>query len=83
VKTQLHRLGNSRAVVIPKPLLRQLGIEQAVEIELVGDHIELRPASAHPRTGWAQVLSALPESAFALTGEDRDWLDLPAPADPQ
>ncbi|MBV8154974.1 MAG: AbrB/MazE/SpoVT family DNA-binding domain-containing protein [Candidatus Eremiobacteraeota bacterium] len=42
MRTHLHRLGNSQAVVIPKPLLAHLGIERAVELELVEDHIEVR-----------------------------------------
>jgi antitoxin MazE len=77
MRTRLHRLGNSQAIVIPKPLLAQLGIERAVDLELVGDHLELRRPVAHPREAWAEALSALPESAFELSEEDRAWLDIP------
>lgn len=83
MKSQLHRLGNSQAVVIPKPLLKQLGIDRTVEVELVDDHIELRKPCAHPRQGWAQALSLLPEEAFATEIEDRVWLDMPAPQVPE
>jgi len=79
MRTQLHRLGNSQAIVIPKALLAHLGIDRAVELELVDDHIELRKPSAHPRHGWTEALSALPDSAFELSEEDRAWLDVPPP----
>jgi antitoxin MazE len=79
MRTQLHRLGNSQAVVIPKPLLAQLGIERQVELELVGDHLEVRRVSAHPRAGWAQAVSLLPADALVPTDEEREWLDMPGP----
>lgn len=79
MRSQLQRLGNSQAVVIPKPLLKHLGIERTVEVELVDDHIEVRRPSAHAREGWADALSLLPDDAFEPTGEDRAWLDLSGP----
>lgn len=66
-------------MVIPKPLLAQLGIERSVELELIDDHIELRKPAAHPREGWGEALSALPESAFEPSDEERFWLDIPWP----
>ena len=83
MRSQLHRLGNSQAVVIPKPLLKQLGIERAVEVELVDDHIEVRKAPAHPREGWAQALSLLPDDAFGIAAEDEAWLAMPGPEAPE
>ena len=79
MRTHLHRLGNSQAIVIPKPLLAQLGIERTVELDLIDDHIELRKPTAHPREGWSDALSALPESAFELHEDERFWLDIPSP----
>jgi antitoxin component of MazEF toxin-antitoxin module len=83
MRSQLHRLGNSHAVVIPKPLLKQLGIERAVEVELVDDHIEVRKPSSAPRQGWADALSLLPDEAFEVTSEDRVWLEMSGPELPQ
>ncbi|HEY9085079.1 MAG TPA: AbrB/MazE/SpoVT family DNA-binding domain-containing protein [Candidatus Tyrphobacter sp.] len=79
MKASLQRIGNSLGVVIPKPLLRQLGIERAVEIQLVDDHLEVRKLASHPREGWKSVMSALPQSAFDMTDEDREWLAMPEP----
>lgn len=83
MRSHLHRLGNSQAVVIPKPLLKQLGIERAIDVELVDDHIEVRKASEHPREGWADALSLLPDEAFAPHSEDSAWLDMAAPELPE
>lgn len=79
MRAKLQRIGNSHGVVIPKAVLTHLGIERSVEIELVGDHLEVRATPTHPRDGWREILSALPESAFELDNEDRAWLDLIAP----
>lgn len=79
MRTHLHKLGNSQAIVIPKPLLAQLGIDRAVELELIGDHIELRKVPAHPREGWSEALCALPEGALELSEDERFWLDIPTP----
>jgi antitoxin MazE len=83
LNAKLHRLGNSQAVVIPKPFLTQLGIERDVDVAIVGDHLEVRRPSRAPREGWAEKLSALPTSAFELTEDERAWLDMPGPEIPQ
>lgn len=80
MRTVLQRIGNSQGVVIPKPLLAQLGIERDVDLQIVNDHIEVRRAG-HAREGWAEAISALPAEAFALDDEDRAWLSFPNEAD--
>lgn len=56
VKTTLCRFGNSQGVLIPKPILAQVGFQEgAVE----GDAIVLRRAKEGVRTGWAQASEAL------------------------
>ncbi len=79
MKARLQRIGNSQGIVIPKAFLAHLGIDRTVDVELVEDRLEIRPVAAHPREGWNETLSALPQSAFELTEEDRAWLDLGAP----
>jgi antitoxin MazE len=68
MRTSLRKLGNSSAVIIPKPLLRQLGAEAGDEIELTlsEGRIVLAPIAAHPRAGWAEASKAL-----AASGEDK------------
>lgn len=60
----IPQVGNSRGILIPKPMLRQLGLEDAAEITLEGDAIVLRKPRRQPREGWAD--------AAKLIGDDAD-----------
>jgi antitoxin MazE len=51
--TTIRRLGNSRGVIIPKPLLEQAGLEREAEIALERGAIVLRKPRQNPREGWA------------------------------
>ena len=57
----LRRIGNSHGVVIPKPLLAQVGLETAsgAEMTIEGDAIVLRRPAATARAGWADAAKAL------------------------
>ncbi|MBN1425710.1 AbrB/MazE/SpoVT family DNA-binding domain-containing protein [Candidatus Fermentibacteria bacterium] len=64
MRTQLIRIGNSRGVRIPKPLIEQAGLSEEVELHVRKGQIVLsRPASA--RDGWARAVAEL-----AARGED-------------
>lgn len=54
MKTRLIRIGNSRGVRIPKPLLEQAGLEDEVQLRVVEDGIVIEAARA-PRAGWADA----------------------------
>jgi antitoxin MazE len=54
MKTKLVRIGNSRGVRIPKPLLEQAGLEEDVELHVVRAGIMIRGAP-QPRAGWAEA----------------------------
>ncbi len=58
MKTRLVRMGNSRGVRLPKPLIEQAGLSDEVELELRGNTIVIaaRPA---PRRGWAEAARKL------------------------
>jgi antitoxin MazE len=62
VRASLQRLGNSQGIIIPKPLLAQLGFEREVEIDVEDDALVIRKPKAHPRAGWAEASRALAES---------------------
>ena len=60
VKTTIRKLGNSRGVLIPKPILAQVGLEQGeAEMTVEGDAIVLRRAKQDARAGWAQACKTL------------------------
>jgi antitoxin MazE len=65
----IRPFGNSRGVIIPKPLLAQVGLQDEAEIEVQDGALVLRPLKAAARQGWAQAAQAL-----AAAGEDEQVL---------
>ena len=65
VKTRIVRIGNSRGVRLPKPLLDQTGLPDEVEVEAQGNQLIIRPARA-PRAGWDDAFASM-----AAEGDDR------------
>ena len=65
MKTVVRKMGNSSGVIIPKPILAQIGIEKGddLDLSLDDDRIVLAPARRHPRTGWAEAAKRIAESA--------------------
>lgn len=72
MKTRLVRIGNSRGVRLPKPLITQAGLTEEVELTVRGNTIVI-VAQRSPRDGWA-------EAARRLHAEGSDQLlDAPTP----
>jgi antitoxin MazE len=63
--TTIRRLGNSQGILIPKPLLQQVGLVDEADLRVEGDALVLRKPQTPPRTGWAEQCKAL-----AATGDD-------------
>ena len=65
----IRRLGNSQGILIPKPLLQQVGLVDQAEMRVEGDALVLRKPKAAPRTGWAEAsreLAAAGSDALVL-----------------
>ncbi|TCF96651.1 antitoxin [Paraburkholderia strydomiana] len=62
MKTTIRRMGNSQGVLIPKPVLAQLGLENEVEMEVENDALVLRRPRHKAREGWAEASKALAEA---------------------
>lgn len=60
MKTKIVRIGNSRGVRIPKPLLQQAGLEDEVELRVVDSCIVIESVAA-PRAGWESAAAELHE----------------------
>ncbi len=85
IRTRIVRVGNSRGVRIPKPLLELTGLAGADEVEIYAeaDHLVIRPL-ASARAGWAerfQQMAALgddrlldAETAAVSGWDDEEWL---------
>lgn len=60
-------MGNSAGIILPKPVLEELGIRAGDDLSLTLEkgRVVLVPAKAHPRTGWAQAAKEV-----AASGDD-------------
>jgi antitoxin MazE len=60
----IRQIGNSQGVVIPKPLLLQLGLssEAGAEMSVEGDALVLRRPANPVRAGWAEAAKKIAES---------------------
>jgi antitoxin MazE len=60
----IRRVGNSQGVVIPKPVLTQLGLngEEGVEMTIEDDALVLRRPANPVRTGWAEAARKIAEA---------------------
>ena len=74
MKTTIVRIGNSRGVRIPKPVLQQCALENEVEMEVRGQELVIRSANA-PRQGWDDAFRRM-----AQQGDDRAVLQLREPS---
>ena len=57
MKADLIRIGNSRGVRIPKPLIEQCGLGDTVELRVENDRLVISP-ERRPRQGWAEAFEA-------------------------
>ena len=54
MKTALVRIGNSRGIRIPKPLIEQCGLEGTVELSVENDRLVISPGR-RLRQGWIEA----------------------------
>jgi len=81
MKADLIRIGNSRGVRIPKPLIEQVGLGATVELRVENDCLVISP-ERHARHGWKEAFRAagtavndelLLESSKAIEFDRKDW----------
>jgi antitoxin MazE len=53
MNVNIRNIGNSKGVIIPAALLKQVGINDSVDMIVDGDSIIMK-AKAHPRDGWEE-----------------------------
>ena len=54
MKSRLVRIGNSRGIRLPKPLIEDAGLSGEVEVRVREGAVVITPAS-RPRAGWAEA----------------------------
>ena len=64
IHVHIRQIGNSKGIVIPKPLLQQLGLDAATEAEMKveGETLVLRKPAKPLRAGWAEASKRIAQS---------------------
>ncbi|MEK0082724.1 AbrB/MazE/SpoVT family DNA-binding domain-containing protein [Benzoatithermus flavus] len=80
MRASLVRIGNSKGLRTPKPVLEQCGFGNEVELQVEPGRLIVLPAKAHPREGWEQDFAQaeaepplLPEDMRARFEEKWTW----------
>ena len=53
MQVAIRKMGNSQGVLIPKPILAQVGLEGTADLQVRDGVIEIRAIRRNPRAGWA------------------------------
>jgi antitoxin MazE len=73
MQIKIKEFGNSKGIIIPKPLLAQVGLEDQsiVDITIENGSIVLRKSSKSLRIGWSQAARDLntPHADLLVLGE--------------
>ncbi len=82
MKAELVRIGNSRGLRIPKPVIEQCGFGETVELRIENDRLIISP-ERQPRQGWDEAFRAagsaandsllLPEFSNTFDREEWQW----------
>jgi antitoxin MazE len=62
----IQKMGKAQGVLIPKPILLQVGIEGTADLQVKNGVIEIRPVRRNPREGWDKD-----SQAIALANDDQ------------
>lgn len=73
--TAIRKIGNSAGVILPKPALAALGVQEGGAVEFVYEpgKISIVPARRKVREGWEEDAKRI--AAAGLTDEEREWLE--------
>lgn len=61
MRTTIRKMGNSQGVIIPKPLLAQVGLKDEAVMTIENDALVLRPVHRSPRKGWDEASRRIAE----------------------
>lgn len=75
MQTALRKMGNSTGMILPKPILKELGVESGTSMDVVVENgrVIATPLKRKIREGWAEAAAIV--GAEPLTEEEREWLD--------
>ena len=61
MEVAIRKMGNSQGVLIPKPILAQVGLEGRADLQVRDGVIEIRAVRRNLREGWADDARRLAE----------------------
>jgi antitoxin MazE len=82
MQAAIRRMGNSAAILLPKPVLAHLHVSAGdmLDLDLQDGRVVLSPAQRRPREGWAEAAKALVDAGEGPlewpdfeTASDDDW----------
>ena len=75
MQTALRKMGNSTGMILPKPILKELGVESGASMDVIVENgrVIATPIKREVRVGWGEAASIV--AAQPLTDEERHWLD--------
>ena len=82
MQAAIKRMGNSAAILPPKPVLAHLHVVAGdiLQMDLQESRVVLSPAQLHPREGWAEAARSLvvavggnTEWPKLVNADDKDW----------
>lgn len=62
MQVSIRKMGNSQGVLIPKPILAQVGLEEIADLRVNNGVIEIRPLKRNPREDWARDSQRIAEA---------------------
>jgi antitoxin MazE len=74
MQTALRKMGNSTGMILPKPILKELGVESGAAMDVVVENgrVIATPVKRKLREGWEEAAKRI--GAEPLTQEELDWL---------
>ena len=61
MQVAIRKMGNSQGVLIPKPILAQIGLDGTADLQVRDGVIEIRAVRRNPREGWLDDARRLAE----------------------
>ena len=61
MKTQIIKIGNSKGIRIPKPLLEECKLENDVELKILADGLLIKPSDT-PRKNWDEAFREMADN---------------------
>lgn len=82
MKAMIVRIGNSRGIRIPKPVLQQCGLQGEVDMAIRGQELVIQ-AAHRPRARWAEAFQKMArlrddqlldsQAIHTTTWDDKEW----------